>query len=103
LTGNSDHGGLHDVGFIGEEIGAVLPEIVGYEENGVDAVDMDYNKMTPMLVEVANAMRKEYQEKLAEQKQIIDWLIATNVSINEEIDRLKQFVKLPIAKANLPQ
>ncbi|MBK8503492.1 MAG: tail fiber domain-containing protein [Saprospiraceae bacterium] len=100
---NSDHGGLHDVGFIAEEIGSVMPEIVGYEENGIDATGMDYSKMTPLLVEAANAMRKEYQEKFDEQRQLIDWLIATNASINEEIDRLKQFVNLPIAKTNFAE
>jgi hypothetical protein len=58
------HGGHHDVGFIAEEIGEVLPEIVGYEENGSDATGLDYSKMTPLLVEAVNAMRKEYQEKI---------------------------------------
>jgi hypothetical protein len=57
------HGGHHDVGFIAEEVGKVLPEIVAYEENGIDASGMDYSKMTPLLVEAMNAMRKEYQEK----------------------------------------
>ena len=28
------HGGRHDVGMIAEEVGAVLPEVVRYEENG---------------------------------------------------------------------
>jgi hypothetical protein len=57
------HGGHHDIGFIAEEVGKVLPEIVGYEENGVDASGMDYSKLTPLLVEAMNAMRQEYQEK----------------------------------------
>ncbi len=57
------HGGHHDIGFIAEEVGKVLPEIVGYEENGVDASGMDYSKLTPLLVEAMNEMRREYQEK----------------------------------------
>ena len=36
---------------------------------------MDYNKMTPLLVEAANAMRKEYQEKFDDQQSEIDALI----------------------------
>ena len=51
-----------------------LPEIVSYEENGVDAIGMDYSKMTPLLVEAVNAMRREYQEQINQLKEEIDGL-----------------------------
>ncbi|MCB0686113.1 MAG: tail fiber domain-containing protein, partial [Saprospiraceae bacterium] len=79
---DEEHGGKHSVGFIAEEVGAVLPEIVWFEENGIDARGMDYSKMTPLLVEVANAMRKEYQELLDIQDQKIQ-------NLEKEIDALK--------------
>ena len=56
---DTEHGGHHDVGMIAEEVGAVLPEIVNYEENGIDAIGMDYSKITPLLVEAVNALRTE--------------------------------------------
>jgi hypothetical protein len=56
---DAEHGGHHDVGMIAEEVGAVLPEIVTYEENGIDAHGMDYSKLTPLLVEAVNALRAE--------------------------------------------
>ena len=56
---DDEHGGLHDVGMIAEEVGEVLPEIVNYEENGIDAIGMDYSKLTPLLVESVNALRAE--------------------------------------------
>ena len=62
---DEDHGGHHDVGFVAEEVGDVLPEIVVYEENGVDAHGMDYSKMTPLLVEALNALRTEKDEEIA--------------------------------------
>lgn len=65
FTWDEEHGGNHDIGFIAEEIGEVIPEIVGYEKNGKDAVAMDYGKMTPLLLESINAMRKEYQEEIS--------------------------------------
>ena len=65
-TWNEDHGGQHDVGFIAEEVGEVLPEIVVYEENGIDASGMDYSKMTPLLVESVNALRAEKDAQLAQ-------------------------------------
>ena len=75
------HGGRHDVGFIAEEIGEILPEIVHYEENGIDADGMDYSKMTPLLVEAINAMRREYQAEITR--------------LESEIAELKHMMKFP--------
>lgn len=63
---DEEHGGHHDVGMIAEEVGAVLPEIVQYETNGIDASGMDYSKMTPLLVEAVNALRAEKDAQIAE-------------------------------------
>jgi hypothetical protein len=30
-----------------------------YEENGIDAIGMDYSKLTPLLVEAVKALRDE--------------------------------------------
>jgi hypothetical protein len=79
------HGGNHSIGFIAEEIGKVLPEIVVYEENQIDAIGMDYSKMTPLLVESVNGLRREYQELLAAQQTEIN-------ALKEEMLRLKMLV-----------
>jgi archaellum component FlaC len=50
---------------IAEEVGRVLPEIVDYEENGVDAVGMDYSKLTPLLVEAVKALKTDLDQQLA--------------------------------------
>ncbi|MBI1930815.1 tail fiber domain-containing protein, partial [Candidatus Poribacteria bacterium] len=34
--------GRHDTGVIAEEVGQVIPEVVTYEENGIDAQGVDY-------------------------------------------------------------
>jgi len=69
------HGGRHDVGMIAEEVGEVLPEIVAYETNGVDALGMDYSRLTPLLVEAikavqrqADARQRQFERKLQEQQ-----------------------------------
>jgi hypothetical protein len=59
---DAEHGGGHDIGMIAEEVGEVLPEIVTYEENGVDAIGMDYSKLTPLLVEAVKALKIEVDE-----------------------------------------
>jgi len=68
---DEEHGGQHDIGMIAEEVGAVLPEIVQYEENGVDAIGMDYSKLTPLLVAAVNALRAEKDAQLAEQERAL--------------------------------
>ena len=37
---NKSHGGHRDIGMIAEEVGQVLPEIVQYEPNGIDAIGL---------------------------------------------------------------
>ena len=79
---DAEHGGHHDVGMIAEEVGKVLPEIVSYEENGIDAIGMDYSKLTPLLVEAVKAMRMEKDAQVEQlrnerdaQQAIIDQLL----------------------------
>ncbi len=59
---DEEHGGQHDVGCIAEEVGKVLPEIVNYEKNGIDADGMDYSKLTPLLIEAIKALQKRVEE-----------------------------------------
>ncbi len=59
FTWDEAHGGLHDVGMIAEEVGKVMPEIVVYESNGMDASGMDYSKLTPLLLEGIKALKAE--------------------------------------------
>lgn len=60
---DAEHGGRYDVGMIAEEVGKVLPEIVDYEENGIDAIGMDYSKLTPLLVEAVKALKEQADQR----------------------------------------
>ena len=86
------HGGRHDVGMIGEEVGKVLPEIVAYEADGQYVTGMDYSKLTPLLVEAVKALRAEKDRQLAERDEQIaalrqekDAQIASLQNDNEEL------------------
>jgi Chaperone of endosialidase len=79
------HGGQHAVGMIAEEVGKVLPEIVGYEDNGIDAIGMDYSKLTPLLVEATNALRAEKDAEIEQLNQRITQLEQMIVQINFEL------------------
>ncbi len=82
------HGGGHDVGMIAEEVGAVMPEIVQYEANGIDAIGMDYSKMSPLLVEAVNALR----EKVNAQREENDKLRAANAALELRLLQLEAAV-----------
>ncbi len=56
---DEEHGGQHDIGMIAEEVGAVIPEVVQYEENGQDAIGMDYSKLVSLLVAAVNELKTE--------------------------------------------
>lgn len=51
-----------DIGLIAEDVGKILPEIVQYEENGVDAVSVDYSRLVPLLIEGLKEQQKQIEE-----------------------------------------
>jgi predicted nuclease with TOPRIM domain len=83
---DQEHGGRHDIGMIAEEVGAVLPEIVVYETNGVDATAMDYSRLTPLLVEAVKALKQETNDL----KQQLARKQAAKSEAAERLARLRQ-------------
>jgi trimeric autotransporter adhesin len=66
--------GKREVGVIAEEVGAVVPEVVTWDEAGKDARSVDYSRLTALLIEATKAQQaliQQQQEQLkAQQKQI---------------------------------
>lgn len=87
---DEEHGGQRDVGMIAEEVGAVLPEIVQYEENGVDAIGMDYSRLTPLLVEAVKALRAERESQITK-------LENENEHLRDRVARLEALVEQLVA------
>ena len=58
--------GKRDIGLIAEEVGEVVPEVVEYEANGVDAKSVDYARLVALLIEATKEQQKTI-EKLNEQ------------------------------------
>jgi hypothetical protein len=52
----------HDIGLIAEEVGQVVPEIVTYEDNGLDARSVDYGRLTALLVEAIKELSAANEE-----------------------------------------
>ena len=51
--------GKHDLGLIAEEVGEVVPEVVAYEVNGIDAKSVDYARLTALLIEAVKELQAE--------------------------------------------
>jgi hypothetical protein len=58
--------GKHEVGVIAEEVGAVIPELVSYEENGKDARSVDYSRLTALLIEATKEQQIAFCKEQAE-------------------------------------
>ncbi|MBD3299288.1 MAG: hypothetical protein GF341_11575 [candidate division Zixibacteria bacterium] len=65
---NSDN--TSDIGLIAEDVGAVIPEIVQYEDNGVDARSVDYARLVAVLIEAV----KEQQIQIHQMARQLDQL-----------------------------
>jgi hypothetical protein len=61
--------GKHEIGVIAEEVGAVFPEVVTYEENGKDARGVDYSRLTALLIEATKQQQAELSKALRQLKQ----------------------------------
>lgn len=79
---DTDHGGHRDIGFVAEEVGEVLPEIVAYEANGEDASGMDYTKIGPVLVEAVKELRRDQRARIGA-------LESENAELRERVRRLE--------------
>jgi hypothetical protein len=64
--------GRHEVGVIAEEVGAVVPEVVTFEQNGQDARSVDYSRLTALLIEAT----KEQQALIERQQEQIVQLMS---------------------------
>lgn len=51
--------GKASIGLIAEEVGEVLPELVNFEDNGEDAMSLDYDKLTALLIEAVKDQQQQ--------------------------------------------
>ena len=73
--------GKHEVGVIAEEVGAVVPEVVSYEDNGKDARGVDYSRLTALLIEATKEQQQELAKALRQIKQQQTLLRAQSVAM----------------------
>lgn len=62
--------GKKDIGFVAEEVGQIIPEVVSYDASGQHAESMSYQKLTSLLLECI----KEQQKEMAKVKHALQLL-----------------------------
>jgi hypothetical protein len=62
-----EYGGDHDIGFIAEEVGKVVPELVVWETDGGNATGLKYDRFPALTVEAI----KEQQETIEQQQEFL--------------------------------
>ena len=72
-----EHGGKHDIGFVAEEVGKVVPEIVSWEEDGKWAKGLAYDRITALTVEAIKEQQKEIED-----------LQQTHADLREQVEAL---------------
>lgn len=79
FTWDQEHGGNHDLGFIGEEVAKSFPEVVAADPASPGYVTgMDYSKMTPILLQAINEQQviiENQNSKIEKQNLLIEDLI----------------------------
>jgi hypothetical protein len=62
VTFNWNETGKPDIGLVAEEVAEVVPEVVGYEKNGVDVQGVDYSRLTALLIEAVKEQQAEIKQ-----------------------------------------
>ena len=76
-----EYGGHHAIGFIAEEVGELIPEVVSFEKDSSYAIGLDYSKLTPFLVEA-----------IKEQQKMISHFEQKNKSLQQKLKLLQSFI-----------
>jgi hypothetical protein len=65
VTYKDKESGEPSIGVIAEEVGEIFPEIVTYEDNGVDAQSVDYSRLVSVLIEAVKELKTLSEEQSA--------------------------------------
>jgi hypothetical protein len=72
VTFNWNDSGRPDIGLVAEEVAEVVPQVAGYEPNGLDVRGVDYARLTAILIEAI----KEQQSELNRLRFLVETLRA---------------------------
>ena len=79
----AEHGGGHEIGFVAEEVGAVVPELVTWEEDGKDAKGLAYDRISALTVEAIKEQQRQIEALQASHEQVLAELAAQQEASDE--------------------
>jgi hypothetical protein len=85
-------GGTHDIGFVAEDVGRVVPELVTWETDRKLASGLKYDRITALLVEAVKSLEKENETLRTEStraKSDSDKIKAQLTTLEDEIGSLR--------------
>jgi hypothetical protein len=88
--------GKHEIGVIAEEVGAVVPEVVTYEENGKDARGVDYSRLTALLIEAAKEQQRDLRQQQTELSKALSQIRSLKAEVRQTREALRK-VKAQVA------
>jgi hypothetical protein len=94
--------GERNIGFIAEDVGAVIPEVVVYEQNGVDAQGLDYARLTAVLVEAIKEQQAQLRDQQTQMRTQQERIARSDEELRAENERLRrELAELRAAVAQL--
>ena len=94
FTWNKEQGGRQDIGFIAEEVGKIIPEVVSWEEDGQNARGVNYDHLVAVAIEGIKAQQTKI-ETLEREKTELKESVA---SLQEQLDRLARKLETVAAR-----
>ena len=85
--------GAREIGVVAEEVAEVVPEVVGYEENGKDAMSVDYGRLTALLIEAAKEQQSQIAKLKAEVTVLKSQKDAEIANLKARLDKLEGMVR----------
>ncbi len=92
--------GKPDIGLIAEEVGEVIPEVVQYEANGVEAQSLDYTRLVAVLIEATKEQQQQIddqQRQLESQQTRLAVLEKQNTLLAARLSALEQHGSVPLS------
>jgi trimeric autotransporter adhesin len=92
--------GKHEVGVIAEEVGAIVPEVVTFDDNGKDARSVDYSRLTALLIEATKEQQALIEKQESQIAQLTSQVKTIQVSLkasdraNSEVRTVKADVTM---------
>lgn len=98
-----EHGGGHEIGFVAEEVGAVVPELVTWEQGGKDAMGLAYDRISALTVEAIKEQQRQIEALRSSNEQILSELAALRQAHEDLRDQAAELMRSAASGEEAPR